>query len=106
MEKEEIAKKLMAAAERRAATQGVQFGPGAYQDIRNFANRSAERMVSDAGANNESVATAEAAFEKLVDGMVSAASEIAGYKEAHPGVIGEHTLADALPRLRPLYPIC
>jgi len=82
---------------------------GADGDIRFFARRGADRILDahpEAAPGDEVVKDAEAAFEKLIDEMVLAASEIDGYREAHPGTIGEETLRKALSILCPLFPIC
>lgn len=103
MDRDHLERALWAAAERRAAMHGVRLGQGADNDIRQFARTGADRIV---GSDGEAVKASEAAFEKLIDEMVSVASEIPGYREAHPDTIGEDTLRWALSRLCPLFPIC
>ena len=109
MNRDDLARTLWAVAERRAKMHGVQLGQGADADIRQFARTGSDRILNahpEAALNDKVVEDAEAAFEKLIDEMVSAASEIAGYREAYPDIIGEQTLARALSRLCPLFPIC
>lgn len=109
MNSDELAGILWAAAERSTEKHGMQLGPGADADIREFARTGAARILQehpDATPNDQVTKDAEAAFEKLIDEMVVSASQIAGYRKAHPGIIGEQTLSKALSRLCPLFPIC
>lgn len=108
MERDQVATALFAAAERRALAHGVRLGQGADHDIRSFAHKGADRIFSQYGPTPPAAAISEAeqAFAKLVDEMLSAASEIPGYRAKHPALIGEETLARALARLCPLFPIC
>jgi len=109
MDRNVLADMLFNAAQTRARTHGVRFGPGAENDIRRFAEQGAERILSQQSPTDQEdtvVANAESVFEKLVDEMVHGASEIEGYRTANPGVIGEQTLSFALSRLCPCFPIC
>ena len=109
MTPDDLANELFSAAEHRASMHGVQLGPGADSDIRQFASTGASQMLAAhpaPGPPMQMIEEAKAAFEKLIDEMVSAASEIPGYHAAYPGIIGEQTLARALARLCPLFPIC
>lgn len=109
MNKAELADRLLAAAEGRAKRHRVAFGPGADQGIRQFAQTAADKVLGDRSSlppADPQVREAEAAFEKLVEEMVGAAGEIADYRKLHPDTIGEETLARALSRLCPLFPIC
>jgi hypothetical protein len=108
MNQHELAETLVSAAEKRADAHGMKFGEGADGDIRRFARTAAERLCSDTagGPPTDVISTATGAFERLVEEMVSQASQIDGYAAAHPGVIGEQTLARALSKLCPLFPIC
>lgn len=109
MDRYELALALWSAANRKAHAHGVQFGSGADTDIRRLAEMGADRMINQMGepsGGDPAVEDAEAAFEKLVDEMFRAAGEIEGYSTAHPMTIGEQTLAEALSRLCPLFPIC
>ena len=104
-----LEKLLVATAERRAAAHGMRFGQGADSAIREFARSGAEQILSGdhvRGLRNKSIGDTVAAFERLVDMMVSASGEIPGYREAQPGVIGEDTLARALTWICPLFPFC
>ena len=109
MKRDDLEKALWTAAERKAQMHGVRLGQGADADVHQFARTGADRILQahpEVVPNDRVVKDAEAAFEKLIDEMVSAASEIAGYREAYPDTIGEQTLARALSRLCPLFPIC
>jgi hypothetical protein len=109
MNPNDLAKELITAAERRASMYGMQLGHGADADIRQFARTGASQMFAahpTPEPPTQMVEEAKAAFERLIDEMVLAASEIPGYQTAHPGTIGEETLARALSRLCPLFPIC
>jgi len=109
MNRDDLAKALFATAERRAEKHGMHLGQGADIDIRGFAESGADRIMAqgpDITAQNPAVLNAHAAFEKLIDEMVRAATEIDGYREAYPATIGEQTLARALSKLCPLFPIC
>lgn len=109
MDRDQLAARLWNAAQRRAAKAGVQFGQGADSDIRSYADRGADRILSaypGAGPNDPVVRDAEIAFERLVDEMVAAASNLPGYRAQNPNIIGEQTLAAALSRLCPVFPIC
>lgn len=109
MNRDDLARDLWAAAERRANMRGVRLGQGADADIHQFARTGADRILDvhpNVTPHDKVVEDATAAFAKLIDEMVSAASEIAGYRDAYPDTIGEQTLARALSRLCPLFPIC
>ncbi len=108
--RDDLANALFRAAERAAATHGVRLGHGADGDIRRFAQTAADRLLADGGGRvsltDRAASDATAAFTRLVEEMVLASSQIPNYRERHPGIIGEETLARALARLCPLYPIC
>ena len=107
MNRDDLTKNLIAAAEQRASTHGMRLGPGADNDIRRFATTGASQMfAAHTPPEPQKIEEAKAAFERLIDEMVLAASEIPGYRAAQPGIIGEQTLARALSRLCPLFPIC
>ncbi len=109
MNRDDLVRELWAAAERRADVRGVRLGQGADADIHRFAHTGADRILAahpHVTAHDKVIEDATAAFAKLIDEMVSAASEIAGYRDAYPDTIGEQTLAKALSRLCPLFPIC
>jgi len=109
MNRDDLAKALFAIAEQRAKTHGMQLGHGADGDIRRFAETGADRIlaqVPDVTALDPTVVNAQMAFEKLIDEMVRAATEVDGYSAANPNIIGEQTLARALSKLCPLFPIC
>lgn len=109
MDRDQLSAHLWNAAQRRAAKAGVRFGQGADSDIRTFAHRGADLILGshpNVGLNEPMVRDAEAAFERLVDEMVAAASSLPGYRAQNTNTIGEQTLALALSRLCPLFPIC
>ena len=109
MDRDELTAVLLSAAQRRAAAHGVQLGEGADGDIRRLAESGADqilRQLPQATAGHAMVKDAESAFEKLIDEMVRATTEIEGYRTAHPRTIGEETLKRALSKLCPLFPIC
>jgi len=109
MNRDELAAALFSTAQRRAAAHGMQFGQGADGDIRRFADTGADRILSqnpEATRGHPTVMAAHVAFETLVDEMIRAANEIEGYHAAYPMTIGEQTLARALSKLCPLFPIC
>jgi hypothetical protein len=109
MDRDQLSSLLFQAAESRAKAHGTQLGQGADADIRGFARTGAERILTgltDPVLSNAAITDAQAAFVTLVDAMVEAASEIPGYRDAHPAMIGEQTLKRALARLCPLFPIC
>jgi hypothetical protein len=109
MDRDGLAIALFSVAQRRAAAHGVQLGQGADGDIRLLAEAGADqilRQLPQVTSEHPMVKDAQAAFEKLVDEMVRAANEIEGYRIAYPRTIGEQTLAQALSKLCPLFPIC
>ena len=109
MDRDQLSAQLWDAAQRRAARAAVRFGEGADSDIRAFAQRGAElilRKHPNVSVSDAVVRDAETAFERLVDEMVAAASNIPGYRAKYPDVIGERTLSEALSRLCPVFPIC
>lgn len=109
MDRVELAKLLVNAAENRARMHGVRLGEGADVDIRGFAQAGAQQLIAERPALEKYdpiISSAAAAFERLIDDMMLAALEIPGYRERHPGIIGEDTLRRALSRLCPLFPIC
>lgn len=111
MDQNELSGRLFAAAVGRAASRGLRLGPGADSDIRGFAASGATLVMARVAAEGEPrapalIAEAHSAFETLVDTMAAAAAEIPNYQEFQRGVIGEQTLAIALSRLCPLFPIC
>ena len=108
MDPEFLARQFVEAAQRKAESYGVRLGEGADQGIREFARTGAERILQQpAGAVQDAqTLAAVAAFERLVEEMVSAREEIPGYAISRPGVIGERTLAHALSKLCPIFPIC
>ena len=110
MNQENLEKELITAAKLRASMHGMRFGPGADSDIHRFASNGATRLFVAAQPapepSKQMIEEAKAAFEMLIDEMVSATSEITNYRAAHPGIIGEQTLRLALDRLCPLFPIC
>jgi len=109
LNRKELAALLFETAEGRAQLHGRRFGPGADTDIRSFASRGADAIISRTAAptiTDPLVADAARNFERLVDEMVASVTELKDYAERNPGVIGEQTLARALSRLCPLFPIC
>lgn len=110
MDVDEIARRLLDAAMQRAKANGVRLGFGADQFFALRAPEAARAIIERArntGAPIEPlVRTAQLAFERLVDEMLAARKDIPGYIDRHPGVIGEDTLASAMRRLCPLWPIC
>lgn len=102
-----IAARLYEAAEGRAKMRGYRFGDGSESDMKSLAGRAAQTLNESSEApSNAVLRAAEVAFERLVDGMIEASEQISGYRKAHPGVIGERTLARAMKQLCPLWPIC
>src|SRR5262245_3386896 len=103
-----LAEQFFAAAQRRAQSYGVTLGQGADHDIRQFAVTGAGRILlqPDGSVRDAEIQSALKAFERLVDEMFAASREIPGYAVSNPGVIGEQTLARALAKLCPLFPIC
>jgi hypothetical protein len=97
--------RLFTSASRRAESQGYHFGPGADQFFRQTSDEAATKIVS-AGGTEDLIKAGEVAFDRLVDEMIAASRSIPGYAARHPDVIGEETLAKALSRLCPLWPIC
>ena len=109
MNQDELATLLFAAAQSRAASRGLRLGDGAHHQIRYFADQGASRILAqspNADAATPVVSEAAKAFDRLIDEMASAASTIPGYESLHPNVIGEQTLAAAMSKLCPLFPIC
>lgn len=101
------ARRLLAAAQARAASLGLRLGEGATYHIRDRAVAAATGLARPTEDPADAEARATAAFEDLVDAMAAARAEIPGYAEGHPGVIGEdtfwHVLASAF---CPRFPIC
>ncbi len=95
----DIAERLRRAVDERARHHGVRLGAGADSDIAQFVKEAAKKVARDPSRMNE----AERAFERLIDEMFAASTRIKDYQ---PGLVGERTLADALSRLCPMFPIC
>jgi len=111
VDRDDIAEAFFDTAVRRANEHGMRLGQGADYDIRRLAMEAAVRirLHADTGAAEQLAQELESgfvAFQRLIDEMVSAASNILDYRQTHPGVIGEETLNLALLRLCPLFPIC
>lgn len=99
--------RLFAAAEASAKRQGMRLGHGADTDIRRYAKQAADQIAALSATDQQlKLAEGERAFVRLVEGMVEAAVEIPGYRESYPDIIGEQTLAAAMAKLCPLWPIC
>ena len=92
-----------------AQIRGFQFATSADADIRKMAEVAADTILSDAiGRPNLAgfVKVGEQSFERLVEEMIGSAHAITGVSPLQQGTIGERTLADAMLRMCPLWPIC
>ncbi len=86
---------------------GHQLGDGAGQQFKAYVSSASQSILEEDEGDLESrVEQADANFARLIDAMVSATHEIAGYREDNPGTIGERTLVAALSKLCPLWPFC
>jgi hypothetical protein len=94
-----IIEKLNSAIERRLKHHSVELGDGADTDIKTLVAEAAKALIQDTSRIPEG----EISFERLIDEMVVSSRQLPGYP---PGIIGEQTLAKALGRLCPLFPIC
>lgn len=104
------AQQLFAAAEAVAKSKGFRFGDGAEGDILSYAQFAYEKIHERALLTNisegELMREGERAFERLVNAMIDGANQIEGYRATKGDIIGEQTLAWAMSRLCPLWPIC
>lgn len=109
-DRDEIALRLFGAAHARADTAGVHFGDGADAVIRDMSAKAATEILRQAAATGVApdalVRNGEVVFASLVDEMIAARQRIPGYVAARADAIGEQTLAEALQRLCPIWPIC
>jgi hypothetical protein len=108
MGRDELAEALFAAAERTAQERGMRFDDGVDSDVRRLAVQAAERMLVQNPAMHPGdplLKRAEAGFEQLAEGMVS---QVRRYRDddAERPALKADTLARALSRLCPLFPIC
>jgi hypothetical protein len=110
MDRDDIARRLYAAAEARARKSRVRFGQGADSAIRSMSEQAADRILARAAMTAEPaealIRAGAAVFEKLVAEMLGARRRIPGYAAARPQTIGEQTLGAALSGLCPIWPLC
>jgi hypothetical protein len=93
------------------AKNGYAFGPGAGQSIEMLLENGAKQIQKDSKGLSDTeseklVLNAEASIRRLVKRMIKERDILPGYAKRNLQVVGEQTLAEALKRLCPLWPIC
>jgi hypothetical protein len=107
MNKLEITNAIFSAAQTYASNEKVRFGPGAFEDIKEYASKAASDLAELPSEEQQGrIRATSLVFERLIDEMVIQSKAIPGYQAANPGVIGEDTLRRALSVLCPLWPFC
>lgn len=107
------ANRMFNAAETHARSRGYAIGYDATNEIRTMADQAVANLRARRGTQeaasaltDEEIHVGIQAFQRMVDVMIEASFGIPGYREAHPGIIGERTLERARLQLCPFWPIC